>query len=483
MVRNDRVSPNEAALAFHARFLAGAIAYRRGDVNAAIAHFRLAINTVNYLIAAPDSTGLGAPGNFQRIEVGLGENACVTGEGESITSLDAYAGLVAAYMAAPGFTDPSRLPPEVRRTRLQIDPDDPFRPVLRYASSVVNRPTRSPIPENLLWAASNLQRIYHYNRLRPDPRLEVTRAVLLLQLTSQPPWVEAMSASGETDVCAMLGRVGQQLQQQASYRAISTSRALPTDSASAAVAIHTFARLDTDCDRTREPPPADVRSVWLREGSTLAGGDIATHYERLRTSVENALRATNASTDVIAERVAPALEQAETHLEILSSGRVPPDLPATLDAGRAADFVRDWWDALFYDIGDALANAGSELPAATPGVIRATPAVRIQAGDAPALLDAMNSAIAHAHLRPADFYAPMEFRRVARAGGSAEHFAYRVRYAVQSNRGGTIVGLALLFVVLAVGVLVIHVSWWRYDLLVRRRLYQAEAGRRGVSSR
>jgi hypothetical protein len=162
---------------------------------------------------------------------------------------------------------------------------------------------------------------------------------------------------------------------------------------------------------------------------------------------------------------------------------VPPDLPATLDAGRAADFVRDWWDALFYDIGDALANAGSELPAATPGVIRATPAVRIQAGDAPALLDAMNSAIAHAHLRPADFYAPREFRRVARAGGSAEHFAYRVRYAVQSNRGGTIVGLALLFVVLAVGVLVIHVSWWRYDLLVRRRLYQAEAGRRGVSSR
>jgi hypothetical protein len=58
-----------------------------------------------------------------------------------------------------------------------------------------------------------------------------------------------------------------------------------------------------------------------------------------------------------------------------------------------------------------------------------------------------------------------------------------VRYAVQSNRGGTLVVLALVFVVLALGVLIVHVSWWRYDLLVRRRLYHAEAGRRGVSSR
>lgn len=474
------VDGETAALGFHARFLAGSIAYQRGEVAEAIKHFRLAINALNHVVAEDSSASMEAA-NYRRILV-VPPGGCAARD-EALTSLDAYAALVAAYMAAPEFTDPTRLPPEVRRTRLQIDPDDPFRPVLRFASTVASRPRSSPIPENLLWAASNLQRVYHYNRLSPDARLAVTRAVLLLRLTSDAKWVEALSASGDTDVCAMLTSVATQLERDAAARMLTRERALPTDSAQAAVAIHTVSRIARDCGRDRAPALRDdVRSVWLRYGRTHLGAELPGLYEEMRTTLEEALRPANTSERAIADAVSPILERTRVHARAFARGRVPGDLPAAITPGDGRRFVVAWRRAVFEDLADVMADAGSastsrdvRTVALAGAGVRGGRVIEIPAGRAQHFLAGLNSAIAHAGLRPSQVYAPGELARLARAGGGGALLEYRARYAARSYPAAALAVLAAAFALAAAALLWVHIAWWRYRLLMGDRLYSAEA--------
>jgi hypothetical protein len=484
-----RQSESHAALAFHARFLTGSIAYRRGEVYEAIKHFRLAINAVNYLVAE-DSAAIADAAHFRRTPIPPPAD-CGGSRNQGLTSLDAYAALVAAYMAAPAFTDPTRLQPEVRRTRLQIDPDDPFSPVLRHARDAAVRPRSSPIPENLLWAASNLQRVYHHNRLEPDPRLAVTRAVLLLRLTSDTAWVSALARSGDTDVCGMLAAVGGQLEADATARALSRAQPLPTDHAHAAVAIHTFSRLARDCGRAHAPPLShDVRSAWLRHSRADAGTALAGLYEEWRIALEDALRPANASEQAVAGAIAPVLHRIAAHTSVFQAGRVPADLPASTQPARGRRFAAAWRRAVFEDIADALADAGSASSSPDVRTVALSNAglgggrlVEIPAGRAPHFLASLNSAIAHAGLRPSQVYAHSELVRLARSGGTAAMLEYRVRYFVRSYPTAALVSLGGVFFLAAVVLLVLHVSWWRYRLLVSERLYAAESGQRSPGER
>lgn len=483
LARGDAARDETAALGYHARFLAGAIAYRRAEVAEAIKHFRLAINAVNYLTPA-DSVGVLEQERYRRVAVEP-PGACGAASEPRLTSLDAYAALVAAYMAAPEFTDPSRLPPEVRRTRLQIDPDDPFRPVLRFARTIAGRPSASPIPENLLWAASNLQRVYHHNRINPDARLTVTRAVLLLHLTAKREWVEAIAASGETDVCAMLVGIASGLERDASARALTRGPGAPSDSAAAAAAIHTFARLDRECG----PDPqralgSDVRSAWLRHGRAYLGSGLPGLYEEWRLALEAALRPSGAPERAVAAAVAPVLARVDAHVGAFGGGRVPAELPATIAPARAARFVAAWRRAVFEDVANALADAGSAAAAPQVRAVAVAGAgiggvvVQIPAGHTRHFLASLNSAVAHAGLRPSQVYAPGELARLARAGGRGDMLAYRVRYHARSRPGATLATLAALSLCAATLLYWVHVTWWRYRLLTRDRLYAAERARR-----
>jgi tetratricopeptide (TPR) repeat protein len=462
LIAGNDVSAGVAALGFHARFLAGATAYRRGEVNTAIKHFRLAINAVNYLLVARSPDGLSTAGHYQRLPVGLGTHACLTTRAAEITSLDAYSGLVAAYLAAPEFTDRGRLAPEVVRSRLQIDPDDPFRPVLSYAAETAARRADPAIPENVLWAASNLQRVYHYNRLEPDPRLEVTRAVLLLHLMSNDGWTAALAEEGDADVCAMLNRLSEQLYRQASVGAVRGGGAVVTDSARAAVAIHALARFGRRCEGWELPDvESNVRSAWIRTGGPLVGATLPALYEPWRAELERAVGRGAAGTTL-----GPILARIGGHRAAFRRGRVPADLPAFTDASEGERFVQEWWRALYADVARSLVALATTEDRA------------VSAGRAPQLLATLQSAERHAGLAPGALYAAADLAPLARSAGDGAYLRYRIRYAALGHPILLFVflGLALTAVVaIAVGV---HVNVWRYDLLTQRRLYHAESARR-----
>lgn len=463
LVANDDVSTSAAGLGFHARFLAGKIAYERGDVHTAIKHFRLAINAVNYLLAERAPDGLTAAGHYQRLPVGLGTHACAPARGAGVTSLDAYAGLVAAYLAAPDFTDRGRLAPEVSRSRFQIDPDDPFRPVLRYAASAAGRARDGAIPENVLWAASNLQRVYHYNRLDPDPRLEVTRAVLLLHLTSNDAWVDAIAENGEGDVCAMLNGIGEQLHREASAGAVrGRPAAAAADSARAAVALHAYARLAGRCTSWDVAPvEAPVRSAWIRAGGALVGAELPALYDAWRSELERALERGAAG-----NTLQPVLARVASHRRTFAGGRVPADLPATIAPADGRAFVDTWWRAVYADVAAALVDVATRDAGA------------VTAARAPQLLSVLHSAQRHAGVRPSQLYARRDLEPLARAGGDAAYMRYRFRYAALDNPAAMFVLLGVAFTLVVALALAAHVNVWRYDLLTRRKLFQAESARR-----
>lgn len=463
LVATDEVSTAAAALGFHARFLAGKAAYARGDVHTAIKHFRLAINAVNYLLAARAPDGLTTAGHYQRLSIDLGTHGCSPVRSASVTSIDAYAGLVAAYLAAPDFTDRGRLAPEVRRSRLQIDPDDPFRPVLRYAATTVARSRDAAIPENVLWAASNLQRVYHYNRLNPDPRLEVTRAVLLLHLTSRPEWVDALAETGEGDVCAMLSGIGEQLHREASAGTVrGRSAAGVADSARAAIALHTYARLNGSCAGwERAPVEASVRSAWIQRGAGMIGAELPALYDAWRAELERALESGAAG-----NTLRPVLTRVHAHRSAFASGRVPADLPASTPVAEGRAFVETWWRSVYADIAAALVNVATGEEGA------------VTAARAPQLLAVLQSAQRHAGVRPSALYAVRDLEPLARAGGDGAYLGYRVRYAALDNPAAVLLLLGLAFTAVAALAIAVHVNVWRYDLLTRRKLFQAESARR-----
>lgn len=476
MVESGRVDASLAAEAVHGRYLAGSIAYHRGEPERAVGWFRRSINAVHYLVAARGEDGWSPEGHYQRVAASLGEAGCPgggtgrPGPDGALTSLDAYAGLVAAYMADSEFRDPAGLPREVARTRLQIDPGDPFAPVLRHARQTGGDPGRTPIPENLLWAASNLQRVYHHNRLRPDPRLEVTRAVLLLHLTRDSTWAAALQRDGGADVCVMLGGLAGDLHADAAALELGRPDYGPSDSARAAVAVQTFARLDRRCggaERETRVDPA-VRSAWIRLGGGYLTRGLGSTYEALRSDLVSALAQGSAAPRVVEERVTPPLERARGHLASLRRGRVPGEMPADLPAEPVRRFVEEWWSAVFADVARTLLD---RTRAPDPGEAAPPP---LRASEVEDYLLALESAVDHAGLHPGDMYAAGELAPLAAARGGGAELAWRLRTAVRNRPWVAAALLASGVVLLALVALLVHVSAWRYRMFTGGRFFVRE---------
>ena len=458
--------------ALHGRYLAGAVAYHRAELPRAVTHFRRAINTVNYLLALRGGDELAPEGHYQRIEAGLGPSRCPgSGTDEMLTSLDAYAGLVASYMAYAEFHDPGGLSEEVVRTRIEIDQGDPFRPILDHARLTRGDPDLTPVPENLLWAASNLQRVYHYNRLRPEPRLEVTRAVLLLHLTRRPEWVEALRSRGGADVCDMLLGIGEDLQSDAAALELGRPTYSATDSARAAVAVQTFARLERDCEGAEAPvvePP--VRSAWIRLGGSYLTLGLGGMYEGMRREILDVLADGRAPVAVMEERLGPPVERARGHLRALRRGRVPGEMSADLPVELVRGFVEEWWRALYVDVARSLIEEVRTRPTSGSAPIRAA--------EVPDLLGALESAVAHAGAGPNEFYTAGELGPLASTQGRGAGWLWSLRGWVRGRPVLTMAGLALAATGASLTALLIHVNWWRYRILTGSRLYVAELRKR-----
>jgi hypothetical protein len=146
--------------------------------------------------------------------------------------------------------------------------------------------------------------------------------------------------------------------------------------------------------------------------------------------------------------------------------------------------VAAWRRAVFEDVANALADAGSAAAAprargvAVAGAGIGGAVVQIPAGHTRHFLASLNSAVAHAGLRPSQVYAPGELARLARAGGGGDVLAYRIRYHARSRPGATLAALGALSAFAAALLYWVHVTWWRYRLVARDRLYASERSRR-----
>lgn len=457
----------DVLMAFHFRYLAGFVAYGRGQPVEAVAHFRRALNAVNYRLAGTGAGG-GRSGHYERVAMGPGVLSCGGRPGRGLTSLDAYAGLVASYMAAPGFRDPGGLAGEVRRRRYEIDRDDPLRPLLLHAQEVAGRRAESAIPEHVFWASSNLQRVYHYNRLRPDPRLAVTRAVLTLRLLDDPVWAGTLGLGGG-ERCDMLAEVADGLRQDGAAIGGSRGPLARADSAWAAVTVHTFARLEAEC------PAVEMRGLdGAMRGRLLglAGGllhsGLVARYEEWRMALEDA-----APSSVASDTAARILDLAEGDARFFASGRVPPKMSAAIDPATGAAFAAVWRRAVFRDVARALVDR----------VERGESLSRLRARDAGPYLGTLNAAVSHAGLRPAQVYRPETLTLLTRSRGDLGAAFERLRYRARNTPRAAAAGVALLTLALLGAATLVFINWWRFTLLTRTRLYGAEIARRAAKSR
>lgn len=455
----------EAVLAFHTRYLAGRAAHGRGRPEDAIGHFRRALNSVRYVLGG--SRGVGPGGHFRRTDMRPGALSCSGAAQPGLTSLDAYAGLVAAYLAAPSFRDPEGLASEVARSRLEMDPGDPLAPLVRYAQRAAadRRPGQGPIPENVLWAASNLQRVYHYNRLRPDPRLAASRAVLAWRVLDEPEWTRALELDAAAQ-CEMLAGVAAGLRQDGATASGSASSAAVGDSAWAAVAVHTFARMEAQCPGTeREPVAEAVRERWLDRSGGFIHGGLVVRYEARRRALEAGGGSAGLSGESATEP-ADILAEARSHARTFCRGAVPPEMSAGIEPDAACEFVVAWRQAVFHDVADQLVQ-------------------QVRSGGVPAARDAadyvrtVEAAVAHAGLRPSAVYDVEEVAPLLRSQGGVRAWGRRLRHSARDRPATAVASMVLLGAVVASLAVLAFVSWWRFFLLTRTDFYADEAAERG----
>lgn len=459
-------------LAFHIRYLAGVSALNRDAHVEAIGHFRRALNVVNYALGDASSARRG--GHYERIDMRPGPLSCAGPAQLGLTSLDAYAGLVAAYMAALDFRDPERLAAEVGRQGFEVDPGDPLAPLLRHAQAVARgrRSDRNAIPEHVIWASSNLQRVYHHNRLRPDPRLAATRAVVTLRLLDDPAWSAALDLEPE-ERCDMLAEVAAGLRQDGAAMGAASARAVPVggamakaDSAWAAVAVHAFARLEARCpDASVQPVEGAVRDRWLDLAGGFLHAGLVARYERLRKALEAGPGAGGPpGGGNPLDAAAAVLDQAESDARFFRRGRVPPDLSAAVDPVAAREFAARWRTAVFRDVARQLVDHAS------PGASLS----RIRARDAAEYATTVNDAVAHAGLGPSDVYRWEALAPLLRSQGGGA-WTHRLRYHARSQPRLAAAAVLLLVAVGLAATVLVFVNVWRFALLTRIDFYRDEA--------
>ncbi len=455
-------SREDVVVAYHARYLAGFVARERERPNEAIAHYRRALNAVNHHLAIE---GLGGPGgHYERAPVAPGVLDCRGSRAGALTSMDGYVGLVAAYLDAPDFRDSGALRREVEREAWEVDPGDPLEPALAYAR---RRATAElEIPEHLLWAASNLQRVHHHNGMRPDARLAGARAVLVLNLLDDDAWSAALETTS-ADRCAALEGLADGMRVGKFLQNVPAAGATRADSAWAAVAVNVFARLDgAECAAGDSAPLDEDGLEWREPLLALAGGfphsPLIVRYEAWRRALETG------PSPLSADEAARVMTQVDGDLGLFRRGRVPPEMSAAIDPATAASFVSAWRRAVFLDVAERLAR---------PFESGGAPA-DVRAGEVASYLRALNASVAHAGLVPADVYRPETLALLIRSQGTGRALLHRIRYHARNRPLATTGALLLLTGAALTSAVVLFVGWWRFALLTRAHFYRAETGRR-----
>ena len=214
---------------------------------------------------------------------------------------------------------------------------------------------------------------------------------------------------------------------------------------------------------------------WMLEEAPVCRGrmsvmkiNLVARYEEWRLALEDA------PSSVASDTAARILELAEGDVRLFASGRVPPEMSAAIDPATGAAFAADWGRAVFRDVARALVDR----------VERGDALSRLRARDAGPYLGTLNAAVSHAGLRPAQVYRPETLALLTRSRGDFGAAFERLRYRARNAPRMAAAGVALLTLALLGAATLVFISWWRFTLLTRTRLYGAEIARRvGESTR
>lgn len=441
-LRDGSLDPGRSALLFHARMLAALAALQLRDT-LSVSHFRGGVRMLKVL--APYSrTALVGDGSQSSFVVDPGAARCDgTSDADLSSSMDVWAGLVAAYRQADGFADTRDLGWELED--LGDDRTDPLYPLLRHGKQVANG-TQSPIRENFIWAASNLRRVYASNRRNPDPRLEAARAVLLMDLVDNDAWMRAVSGTQKIERCTILGRLAGEMEANSRRKAGSTTFA---DSLRAALAVHVHARR-RGCEGAAEPVDDALRSDWIGLGARLLGDSLGARTEEWRL----AMRGGAADPEQV---VAGTIRRSQ-----ILEARLTPSLAQRLVTERgdtAYRFVARWRRALLAEVSDTLRARSA--------------ANNVDAGELDRLPGVMLGLALHACDRPRHCFTPADVHPVL---GKGLPLGLGVRYFTGNHPIFSIVLLVLL-ACLALLAGVRRYFWtWRRRMLVGEGFFARERG-------
>jgi hypothetical protein len=354
LARNG-ISQNDVRKAVLGRYLLGLIQLGRDNANEeAVSRFRQAINGFNFLTQRQSVVS-----HAQRIELsGVQDWACdVTAWSgpRTLTSVDAYHGLVAAYLLSPGFENDSGAmrSREFNRVRTEMEGLDPLAPFVLFGQRGLETPSAGPVPENVLWAASNLQRLRRFNSASEAPWLEPLSAILALETLGHPDWVRGLQQVGGSDRCTTAARFLEDIDWRRQIL-LTSSTAMEGRGVLAALVTYLAGAHQEACGQSFPMTPAE-RSALLQLATPYsfdAYSGILEQRRRRLTSAPNAWQQMDAMWDSL------AFEQRQ-----FGRGIVPDHLPAATDPQTALALGKQWQAVIFEDLvrsaSRALLNATS----------------------------------------------------------------------------------------------------------------------------
>jgi hypothetical protein len=442
-LREGSLDRERSTLLFHARMVSALAALQLRDT-LAISHFRGGVRMLKAV--APYSRAALGDGSKVSFAVDPGLARCEgTVDTDLSNSMDTWAGLVAAYRHHAGrYTDTQDLSGEL--ADLGDDRTDPLYPLLRHGVQIAAG-KRSPVGENFIWAASNLRSVYAANRLDPDPRLEVARTVLLVELVDNPTWMEAVNATEKIDRCALLGRLAREL--ESGSRGGSRGETF-ADSMRAALVVHVYARWSS-CDGALQPADDGLRSDWIRLGARALGDTVGPRVEEWRRGMldperdpDDVVPGTVRRSQILEDALRPSLQR-----RILRT-----------NSDTTHRFLTRWRSALVSEVSDSLrARCAANL---------------VDSGDPDHLPGVMLGLALHARERPSASFTAEDLRPVL---GEGLPLVVYLRYL----SGEHPLLATIVLGILAIAILVAGARWylwtWRRRMLAYGRFYATE--RRG----
>lgn len=436
----DSLAERWPEVAYNARILAGIAAYPAND-SQAVVQFRGAVRTLQRL--SPYGNDLQS--TYHSFPISLAAYACGPGRDPNTGSMEAWVGLVAAYRGAESYRHPG-LGRELRRQPGEEGATDRMVPLLSHARKVAEG-AKSPIPVKDLWAASNLQLIYHYNSLDPDPRLELARAIMLLEVAADPEWTRAVAAHGRFDPCRATDGLTAEFGRGAG---LNGGSAAATDSLRAAVALLANARLRACGGIPPRSIPTALRSEFILLGAGLLGDSVGPRAEMRRlTLIETTGHEPDGAMAALAQ--AQALERGTRRWRFLGGTR----------RDTTHQFLRSWREAVFSEVTDSVrARYTSD---------------QLTADQASLLPDVMLTTARLSGQRPSVVYSAREVEQAVRRQGVPFSRLYYVRFASASYPEFLGLAMVLLVVLSTVIATSVHLTLWRSRMLLRTNFYLADA--------